>query len=117
MVALVLGGVEQRFSCLITQNCQGVQSMGRSMDWTFEDDMIDRLFFCTILTGRRGDHTSFVQARAEMSDTGAEAFKKNPRCSWKGHSRSLGTGVGDESRESRSVVQPLRIAPPRTPHF
>jgi len=31
--------------------------------------MVDSLFFCTTLTGRRG---GFVQAGAEMSDTGME---------------------------------------------
>ena len=37
-------------------------------------------------TGHRGGHTSFVQTGAEASDTGAEAVKPNPRCSWQGHS-------------------------------
>ena len=27
--------------------------MRRSMDWTLEDNMVDGLFFCAILTGRR----------------------------------------------------------------
>jgi len=45
--ALGLGaGVEQPFDCLIIQNRQAVQSMGRSMDWTLEDNMVDGLFFC-----------------------------------------------------------------------
>jgi len=35
--------------------------------------MIDGLFFCATLTGRRGGHTPFVQAEAETSNTGAEA--------------------------------------------
>ena len=30
-----------------------MQSMGRSMDWTLKDDMVDGLFFCATLTGRR----------------------------------------------------------------
>jgi len=46
------------------------------------------------------------KARAESSDTAAEAVKPDPRCSWKGHSRSVGADVGDESKESRSIVQP-----------
>jgi len=46
-------GVEQPFDCLIIQNRQAVQSMGRSVDWTLEDNMVDDLFFCTILTSRR----------------------------------------------------------------
>jgi len=49
------------------------------MDWTFEDDMVDGLFFCATLTGRRGGHTPFVQPQegAETSDTGAEAVKRD----------------------------------------
>jgi len=30
------------------------------MDWTLEEDMVDGLFFCATLTGRRGSHTPFV---------------------------------------------------------
>jgi len=56
------------------------------MDWTMEDSMVDGLFFCASLTGRRGDHTTFAQARAETSDTGAEAVKPEPGSSWEGHS-------------------------------
>jgi len=73
-----VAGVEQTFDCLIVQNRQVVQSMGKSMDWTLEDNMIDGLFFCATLTGRRGDHTLFVQAGAEMSDNDAEAVKPDP---------------------------------------
>jgi len=47
--------------------------------------MVDGLFFCATLTGRRGDHTPFVQAEAETSDTGAEADKADPGSSWDGH--------------------------------
>ena len=66
MAALDFGaGVEQPFGCLIVQNRQAVE---KSMDWTLEDDMVDGLFFCATLTGRRGGHTP-------MSDTGAEAVK------------------------------------------
>jgi len=71
-------GVEQPFGCLIVQNRQAVQSMGSSMDRTLEDDMVDGLFFCATLTGRREGHTPFVQAGAETSDTGAEAVKPDP---------------------------------------
>jgi len=77
LAALDLGaGVEQSFDCLIVQNRQAMQSMGRSMDWTLED-MVDGLF-CATLIGRRGGQTSFVQAGAETSDTGAEAVKPDP---------------------------------------
>jgi len=44
-------GVEQPFNCLIVQNRQALQSMGRSMDWSLEDNMVDGLFFCATRTG------------------------------------------------------------------
>ena len=110
LAALDVGtGVEQPIYCLIVQNRQAVQSMGMSMDWTLEDHRIDGLFLCTILTGRRRGHISFVKAGAETSDTGVETVKPDPRCSWQDHSRRVSGDVGDESTESRSVVQPLRI--------
>jgi len=40
--------------------------------------MVDGLFFCATLTGRRGGHTPFVQAGVETSDTGAEAVESDP---------------------------------------
>jgi len=87
LAALDFGaGVQQPFGCLIVQNHQAMQSVWRSMDWTLEDDMVDGLFFCMTLTGRRGGHTPFVQAGAETSDTGAEAVKPDPSSSWVGHS-------------------------------
>jgi len=50
MAALDLGtGVEQPFNCLIIQKRQKVQSMGRSVDWTLEDNMVDGLFFSATL--------------------------------------------------------------------
>ena len=45
------------------------------MDWTLEDNMVDSLFFCTTLIGRRGGHTQFVQAGSETSNTGVEAVR------------------------------------------
>jgi len=79
LAALDFGaGVEQPFGCLIFQNSQAAQSLGRSMVWTLEDEMVDALFFCATLTGRRGGHTPFVQAGVETSDTGAEAVKPDP---------------------------------------
>jgi len=98
--------VEQPFDCLIVRNRQAVQSMGRSMDWTLEDNMVEGLLFCATLTGRRGSHTLFVLTRTEKSDTGADAVKSKPRCCRKDNSRRVGAGVGDESSESRSVAQP-----------
>ena len=40
-----------------------MQSMGRSMDWTLEDNMVDGLFFCATLTGRRGHTHLYKQER------------------------------------------------------
>ena len=77
LAALDFGaGVEQPFGCFIVQNRQAVQFLGRSMDWTLEDDMVDGLCFCATLTGRRKGHTPFVQAGAETTDTGAEACSR-----------------------------------------
>ena len=71
MATLDLGAdAEQPFNCLIVQNRQAVQSMGRSMDWILEDDMVDGLLVWSTLTGSRGGHTPFVQAR--------EAVKQDP---------------------------------------
>ena len=79
LAALDLGaGVEQLFGCLIVQNRQAMQSIRRSMDWTLEDNMVDGLFLCATLTGRRGSNAPFVQAGAETSNTGVKAVK--PDC-------------------------------------
>jgi len=86
-------GVEQPFGCLIVQNRQAVQSMGRLMDWTSDDDMVNGLFFCATLTGCRGGHIPFVQAGVETSDPGAEVVKPDPGSSWEGHSGCVCTGV------------------------
>jgi len=51
--------------------------------------MVNGLFFCATLTGRRGGHTPFVQAGGVRSDTGAEAVKPDPGSSWEGHSRGV----------------------------
>jgi len=59
------------------------------MDWTLEDSMVDGLFFCATLTGRRGGHAPFVQASVETSDIDAEAVKLDPRSSWESHSGVL----------------------------
>jgi len=66
-------GVEQPVDCFVIKNRQAVHSMGMSMDWTLEDNMVDGLFFCATLANHRGGHTSFVQAGVESSDTGAAA--------------------------------------------
>ena len=40
---------------------------------------------------------------------GTEAVQPDPLCPWQGDSRRVGAGVGVESTEPRSVVQPLRF--------
>jgi len=102
LAALDLGtGAEQPFDCLIVQNHQAMQSTGRSMDWTLEDNMVDGLFFCATLADRRGGHNTFVQAGVETFDTGAEAIKPDPGSSWEGHS---GGRVPVSGIEVRSLV-------------
>jgi len=49
----ILAGVEQPFNCFNIRNRQAMQSMERSMDLTLKDNMVDGLFFCATLTGRR----------------------------------------------------------------
>jgi len=56
------------------------------MDWILKDNMVDGLFFCATLIGRRGGHSPFMQAEVETSDIGAEAVKLDPDSSWEGHS-------------------------------
>jgi len=45
------------------------------MDWTLEDNMVDGLFFCTTLAGRRGGHAPSVQAGKETSGNGTDMVK------------------------------------------
>ena len=71
--------------------------------------MVDGLFFCATLTGRRGGHTPFLQAGAQKSDTGA--VEPNPGSSWEGHSRGwvLVSGMKMRSLVERSVEQMSRL--------
>jgi len=62
------------------------------MDWTVKDDMVNGLF-CATLAGRRGGHTSFVQAGAETSDTGAEAVEPDPGSAVEPDPAGVYTGV------------------------
>jgi len=79
--------------------------------------MIDGLFFCTTLTGRRSglfvqagaEYAFFLQEGEENADTGAETVKPDPNSSWKGHSGVVGGYVGDEIAKSCRVVHPLRV--------
>jgi len=50
-----------------------------------------------------------MQATLETTNTGAEAVKSDPHCSWPDCSRNVAAGDGYESRESRCVLQPVRI--------
>jgi len=105
LAALDLGaGVEQPFDWPIVQNHQTMQAMGRLMDWTLEDNVVDGLFFFTTLTGRRRNHTPLVKTGAGMPDTGADVVKLDPGPSWEGHSGVMGTSVGDENAESECGV-------------
>jgi len=74
------------------------------MDWTVEDNMVDGLFFCATLTGRRGGHAYLCK-----QDTGAVVVKPYPGSSWEGHSRRVGASVRDENAKSCVVVRPLHI--------
>jgi len=69
--------------------------------------MVDGLFFCATLTGRRGGHTQFVQAGAETSDAYLEAVKPELGCYWEGHSCGLGVvtpGYLDSKQKGRIVL-------------
>jgi len=80
--------------------------------------MVDGLFFCATLTGRRGSHTPFVQAGMETSDTGAEAVRPDPRCSWEGHSERVGAGVGMKMRSLVGLTTTHSTGdPPIAPHL
>ena len=62
--------------------------------------MVEDLFFCATLTGRRGGYyTTFVQAGAEISDTGVEVVKADSRVSWEGIPRGWVSGM-----KTRSLV-------------
>ena len=76
------------------------------MDCILDNNMVDGLFFCTVLTGRRGGHTPSAQAGAETRGTSAEAVKLDPCCFRKGYFERVGTGVGDEVCR---VVRPLHL--------
>jgi len=71
--------------------------------------MVDGLFFCATLTGRRGGHTPFAPAGADTSDTDGDAVEPEPGSSREGHSEGVGAGIGDESTESCGVVRSFHI--------
>jgi len=55
-------------------------SLGRLMDWTMKDSMVNVLFFCATLTSHSRGHTLFMYTGAETSDISAEAVKLHPCC-------------------------------------
>jgi len=80
LAALDLGAdVQQPINCLIIQIRQAVQSMGTSMGWTLEDNMVDGLIFFATFTSCRNTHPPFVQTGAESIDAGAEAVLIRPK--------------------------------------
>ena len=99
LAAIYLGAtVEQTFDCLIVQNRQAMRFMWTSIDWIVKDNMVNGLFLCVPLTIRRRGNIPFIWARAETTNTGAEAVKPDPRCSWQDHFRRVGAGVGMKVR-------------------
>ena len=70
--------VEELIDCL---DRQAVQSMRKSMDAILEDKL-DGLFFYAKLTSRRRGNIPFAWAGTETSNSGAEAVKSDPRCSF-----------------------------------
>jgi len=59
-----------------------MRSMGRSMNWTLEDNMVYGLVFCATLAGRRWRHTPFVQTEAETPNTSEQVVKLVPGFVW-----------------------------------
>ena len=103
LAALDLGaGVEQPIDYLIIQNRQAVQSIGRAMDGTLEDNMFNGLiFFATLkaiphLCKQDGERLTLVLWR--LSWTHAVLGKV-----------ISGVWVGDKSTEFRSTLQPFHI--------
>jgi len=98
--------VDKAIDWHIIQNCQAVQSIGRTMDWTLRDNMISFLFFNATCTGLRRDHSLFMRAGGKHSTFFAELIKWVWWCSWQSHPKKAGVDVGDESKECRSAPQP-----------
>jgi len=66
--------------------------MGRLMDWTLEDDVVNGLIFFATLTSHKSGHIPFVQTGVETSDANVEAVEPDSRCSWQCYSREVGRG-------------------------
>ena len=81
-----------------------VDALARGPSWRFTQCLaMDRTPDIPI----DGEH--FTPEQWLTCDTDAEAVKPDLRCSCQGHSESVGADVGNESTESRSAFQPLRI--------
>ena len=111
LAGLHLGaGVEQPIDYLIIQNRQVVQSMGKSMDWTLKDNMVNGL------TWYSARHSQFAEAAI------LHLCKQEWKCltlvrrvlirthAVLGRSRRAGADVGDESTGSHSAIQPFVIS-------
>jgi len=71
--------------------------------------MVYGLFFYATLTDCKGSHTLFVQARGKHPTPGRRRLSPTQDVLVRSFQEG-GAGVGDESTESRSVVQQLRIS-------
>ena len=80
------------------------------MDWTLEDNMIDGLFFCATLAGRRSGH--LCKQEQKRPTPVRERLRRGHRCSWQGHSRRVGRGW-----KSRSALQTSRIPSVTRPEY
>ena len=121
----LLGASSSSFERVVTVHCLATRSRGRSsaaIRWSHHTEPLgdavhgmvdglaigghnDRQF---VLLRHTHSHTTFAQAERERP-TPVRRWKPNPHCSRKGHFRRVGAGTADESKESRSVVQPLHI--------
>ena len=85
-----------------------MQSMGRSMHWTLEDNMVYGLFCCPTLRPHRRPYPICTNMSGKVRHRcgGGEA---GPRLFLRRSFRVVGAGVGYENAESCGVVRPLRI--------
>jgi len=77
------------------------------MDWTLEDNVVDSLFFCAAITGRRGGHTHLYKQKRKRSTPVRRRLSRTQALL--GRIIPGGAGVADENTEPCGVVRPLRI--------
>jgi len=87
-------------------NCQTMHSKERLMDWTVMDDISTVCSSASHSQATEKDHTPFVSAGMETTDTGVDVVKSDSRCSFLGGWVST---PGMKLPQFRSVLQPLRI--------